>query len=148
MFMKANKIFKFIFTIDFIAIWVAIIFSSVLISAFLTFLDPKRLGEIFRILFVYSMVSFLGAFVVAKFLENLFFSNFPIKFMWLIAIILGSLLFTVFFQNHFSISGNSFFFGYFLLALIPSATFRFTVNFAISYWQERKIDSSELTIVE
>ena len=144
----AYKIFRFIFTIDFVAIWIAILTLSVLLSALLIFLNLERLSEIFRILFVYSMVSFLSVYVIAKLLENLFFSNFPIKFMWLIAIILGSLLFTVFFQYHFSISGNSLFFGYILLALVPSAVFRFIVNFAISYWQERKIDLSELSIAK
>ncbi len=144
----AYKIFRFIFTIDFVAIWIAILTLSVSISGGITFLDPEKFGEVFKILFTYSAFSFLSVYLITRLLETLFFSNFPIRFMWFIAIISGSILFTAFFQNHFSVSGSILFIGYALLALIPSATFMFIVNFAISYWQERKIDFSELSIIK
>lgn len=144
----AYKIFRFIFTIDFVAIWIAILTLSVSISAWATFLNPEKFGEVFKILFTYSAFSFLSIYLITRLLETLFFSNYSIRFMWFIAIISGSILFTIFFQNHFSVSGSIFFIGYPLLALIPSATFMFIVNFAISYWQERKIDFSELSIIK
>lgn len=146
---QINKISKFIFTVDLFAIWIAVISLSFTISAWATFLTTaERFGEFFKTLFAYSMFSFLSVYLVAKLIENLFFSNFHIKFMWLIAIISGSFLFTHFFLKHFSLSPSSeIFFGYLLIALIPSAIFRFTVNFAISYWQERK-DLSKFSIIK
>lgn len=145
---QINKIFKFIFTVDLFVIWIATISLSLTISAFATFLKPENFGAVFKTLFAYSAFSFLSVYLVAKLIESLFFSNFTIKFMWLIAIISGSFLSTYFFLKYFLLPASlEIFFGYLLIGLIPSAIFRFTVNFAISYWQERK-DFSALSVTK
>ncbi len=143
---EIERIFRFIFTIDFFSILVAMLSLNFLVTVFAVSLKPEKFGDTFQTLFSYSIVSFLSFYLLLRPIEYYLFAKFPIKFMWFVIIILGTLLFTYLFTKSVSMTFSGFF-SFLAVALIPSATLRFTLNFAINYWQERQ-ELSKFSIVK
>lgn len=138
---KLRQSSEYISIVNFLAVLIAIASLSVLTTAFAVMLKPEKFNEIFRLLLTYAVLSFTISYLILKPIDYLFLSKLPIKFMWLLLITLGSFGFSYSFANFYvkTISADfTFFFGFLLLALLPSAIFRYIINFAISYWQERK----------
>jgi len=134
---KIKQIFEYISTTDFLTVLIAIMSLSFLTTAFASSLKPENLDEVSRLFLTYSVLSFVASYLILKPIEYLFLSKLPINLMWLFVIILGSFGFSCFFVEIPFINFPPFF-GFLFVALIPAATFKFAMNFTISYWRERK----------
>ena len=138
--------------LDFLTLAIAVFWLGGGVAAFATAFKSKEVQDrVFTELFTYSsfsIVVFYSLFHLIRYLLSFKFSM-PDRasgVLWFPTIILGTILFTCF-------AFDSFFFGHFeptfgclLAALIPAAIFRLTVNFVISYWQEKK-DPAKLSII-
>lgn len=134
---KIKQIFDYILTTDFLTVLIAIMSLSLLTTAFASWLKPEKLNEVSQLFLTYSVLSFVASYLILKPIEYLFLSKLPINLMWLFVIILGSFGFSCFFVEMPFIN-FSLFFSFLCVALIPAVTFRFAINFIISYWRERK----------
>jgi hypothetical protein len=141
-----------VLVLDFLTLVIAILSLTIIISAFATMLESTEItNKVFRELFQFSLLSFGSSYLLFQAIKYLLsfkiaFSNFHFNFLWLLTIVLGTYLFT--YLAFDSLFFNSFepFFGCLMVALIPSASFRLTVNFVISYWQEKK-NPAKLSII-
>jgi hypothetical protein len=145
---KIKQILENISTLDFLTILVAIFSSCVFLAAFATMLSPEKMDKVYKVLFICSVLSYALSYLVLKPAKPFFFSKLPVDVMWLFVIALGSIGNTYFIinilnftksseQSEFPLEYSSVFLTFFLLAVIPAAFFRFTMNSAISFWQER-----------
>ena len=140
---KIKQILEYISTVDFLAVLIAIFTLSLCTSAYWTMFNPKGFDRVYQMLFAYSVISFTVSYLILKPLENILLSKLPINLMWFFVITLGSFGFSSLLIKPFGILNFpsnyfEFFFGFILLALVLAAIFRFTMNFAISFWQERR----------
>jgi hypothetical protein len=146
---KIKQILDYISTLNFLIILVAIFSSCVCLAAFATMLEPKRTSEVYKILFICSVGSYALSYLVLKTAKAFFLVKLPVSIVWLLVIALGSFGNAYFIINilnftksseqaKFSPDYFSVFSTFLLLALIPAAVFRFTMNFAISFWQKSK----------
>ncbi|HEX8286394.1 MAG TPA: hypothetical protein VF556_00245 [Pyrinomonadaceae bacterium] len=143
---KIKQFFEYASAVDFLTVLIAAMSLSFLIAAFSASINPEKFAGVFRELLAYSLLSFITSCLILKPLEFWILSKLPFKLVWLLTIICGTFGFACFFAKTFYID-FSLFFSFFAVALIPSASFRFSVNFAVSYWIERK-ELSKFSIVK
>ena len=146
---KIKEILEYISNLDFLTILVAIFSSCVCLAGFATIFHPEKTGKVYKILLACSVLSYAFSYLILKPVVELVFAKLPINIMWLFVIFLGSIGNAYFVINIINFTTTSeqpkfvsdffsFFLAFFLLAFIPATVFRFTMNFAISFWQERE----------
>ena len=135
-----KEILERVSIVDFLAFSIAVANLSVWTAAYLDLFHQNQFNAFFRLFLICSISSFLISYLILKPVDYFFLSKLSFNFTWLLVVVLGSFGFTYLFEQNFSNRGGfpSDFLGFLLLALLPSAIFRYTINFAISYWRERK----------